>query len=74
LDSDDVDLKAKHRGKNVFEVAEFGTYFWEVAGSTTHEGVATESMAAVLDDDRPRQVSTTPLRPRTVALGMAINA
>lgn len=50
LASDDQALEEQHRGRSVFEVAEFTTYFWEVVDSTTHQGMATQLPATTPDN------------------------
>ncbi|KAH6617376.1 hypothetical protein F5144DRAFT_498910 [Chaetomium tenue] len=50
LASDDSALEEKHRGRSVFEVAEFTTHFWEVVNSTTHNGMATQLTVTTLNN------------------------
>lgn len=51
LGSDDEGLEIKHRGRSVFEVAEFVTHFWEVADSP--EGMLPPKfMATAFDGDK----------------------
>jgi hypothetical protein len=50
LGSDDADLESKHKGRSVFEVAEFVTHFWKVL-EFTHEGTAPQLTDAAPGDD-----------------------
>ena len=49
LGSDDADLESKHKGRSVFDVAEFATDFWEVVDSP-HEGMLSPQFMAAAPD------------------------
>ncbi|KAK3295085.1 uncharacterized protein B0H64DRAFT_201443 [Chaetomium fimeti] len=58
LSSNNVDLEARHRGRSVFEVAEFVTHFWEVVEAAAHNGMVAQPMAGPPDDDKTKEEPT----------------